>query len=174
MPNPRPFLITRPAVDFGTFLGLTNQALGYSLATASDSTRRELSDSERFLSCLAAMKDADAPVGLLPKLYRHVCFSMLVIAEEADLLDILEACGSAFVVSNTIARGVQIAVVTGTLDSWRDAVVTGSSPSVQTPVRDCFNKIHGLFVAEGLNVWSDYKSRTAPDQTFYLEDRRLR
>ena len=43
------------------------------------------------------------------------------------------------------------------------------------PVRHCFNKLHGLFTAAGLNVWGDYTPRSTPDQTFLLlEDKRGR
>ena len=73
-----------------------------------------------------------------------------------------------FVAVETIVRGVQAAVVTGTLSQWRDAVVSGCSKGVPTPVRHCFNKLHGLFIAAGLNVWGDFTPRSAPDQTFLL------
>jgi hypothetical protein len=42
-------------------------------------------------------------------------------------------------------------------------------------VRHCFNKLHGLFVAAGLNVWHDFTPRSTADQTFLLlEDKRGR
>ena len=36
-------------------------------------------------------------------------------------------------------------------------------------VRAGFNKVHGLFRGEGLNVWGDYRAREAPDHTLLLE-----
>jgi len=76
-------------------------------------------------------------------------------------------------VVETIVRTVQVAVVTGTLAQWKEAVASGCSKGVSTPVRHCFNKLHGLFVAAGLNVWRDFASRIIPDQTFLLlEDKR--
>jgi len=75
----------------------------------------------------------------------------------------------------TTVRGVQIAVVTGTLAQWRDAVASGCSRNIESPVRRCFNKLHSLFTAAGLNVWGDFQTRQAPDQTFLLlEDKRGR
>jgi hypothetical protein len=91
------------------------------------------------------------------------------------MLDILQcAAGMPFVINDTISRGIQVAVITGTLAQWRDAVKSGSSPGVEVPVRQCFNKIHFLFESAGLKVWSDCRERPAPDQTFYLEDKRNR
>ena len=92
------------------------------------------------------------------------------------MLDILQLCaGLPFVAVETIVRGVQAAVVTGTLAQWRDAVLSGCAKGVPTTVRHCFNKLHGLFTAAGLNVWPDCTTRSSPDQTYLLlEDKRGR
>jgi len=171
---PSVVLISVPSIDFRTFIGLSHKVLGRSPAASSDACRRELSDAERFLSCLAALRDERAPAGLSPRLLSHVSFSALVGADERDMLDILQCCaGCPFVVVETVVRGVQAAVVTGTLSQWRDAVVSGCSKGIESSVRHCFNKLHGLFIAAGLNVWGDFQTRQAPDQTFLLlEDKR--
>jgi len=173
---PDAVLVQVPSIDFRTLIGLSHKVLGRSPAAPSDACRRELSDAERFLSCLAALRDEQAPVGLSPHLLKHVSFSAFIGADERDILDILQLCsGMPFVVVETIVRGVQAAVVTGTLSEWRDAVVSGCSKSTPTPVRHCFNKLHGLFTAAGLNAWGDYTPRGAADQTFLLlEDKRGR
>ena len=166
-------LVSAPAIDFRTFLGISHKVLGYSPAQQTDACRRELSDAERFLSCLAALRDPQAPVGLPPSLLAHVSFSVFLAADERDMLDILQfAAGMPFVTAETLARGVLAAVITGTLGQWRDAVKSGSSPTAEPSVRWCFNKIYGLFNAVGVNVWGDFRSREAPDQTFFLENKR--
>jgi hypothetical protein len=171
---PSVVLISVPSIDFRTFIGLSHKVLGRSPAASSDACRRELSDAERFLSCLAALRDEGAPVGLSPHLLTHVSFSAFIGADERDMLDTLQLCGGMpFVVVETIVRGVQAAVITGTLSQWRDSVVSGCSKGIGSPVRHCFNKLHGLFTAAGLNVWGDFQTRQAPDQTFLLlEDKR--
>ena len=172
--QPEAILINRPAIDFGVFLGVSSKVLGYSPGTAADQSHRDLCDAERFLSCLAALRDQSAPPGMPPKLLTHVSFSAIIVADERDMLDMLEcAAGMPFVVAETLARGVQAAVVSGTLAQWRDAVKSGSSAGVEPSVRRCFNKLHGLFCGEGLNVWTDFRTREAPDRmTFLLEDKR--
>ena len=172
---PDAVLVQVPSIDFRTFIGLGHKVLGRSPSATSDACRRELSDAERFLSCLAAMRDERAPVGLSPHLLKHVSFSAFIGADERDMLEILQLAGMPFVVVDTIVRGVQAAVVTGTLDQWRDAVVSGCAKGIPTPVRHCFNKLHGLFTAAGLNVWQDYSPRRDTDQTYLLlEDKRGR
>ena len=166
-------LIQQPAIDFTKFIGLSHKMLGYSPASAADASRRKLSDAERFLGCLAAMKDVDAPVSLSPHLLAHVSFSVLLAASERDMLDILEYCSAMpFVATDTVARGVQATVVTGTLAQWRDAVISGCQPDVEVSVRGLFNKILSLFESACLNVWTDCERRPASDNTLLLEDHR--
>ena len=173
--NPEAVLIHRPYIDFGVFIGVTHKVLGYNLASAADAIQRRVSDAERFLTCLASLRDPQATVGLPPKLLAHVSFSVLIVADDRDLIDILECAAMPFAVADTLARGVQVAVVTGTLNQWRDAVTSGSSPDTEVTVRSCFNKVYSLFCNEGLNVWTDFRTRPATDQvTFYLEDKRGR
>ncbi len=77
-------------------------------------------------------------------------------------------------VAETTVRGVQTAVVTGTLARWREAVKAGSSPKVAATVRHGFTRIYDQFCIQGLDVWGEFNIRPAADQTFYLEDKRGR
>ena len=168
--QPQVLLVTTPSVDFRAFLGACVQVLGYSPATAADASSRDLSEPEKFLSCLASLRDQQAPVSLPPNLLSHVSFSVLLVADERDLLDILERCaGMPFVTAETLARGVLATVITGTLAQSRNAVAAGSSREVEPSARAGFNKVYGLFCGVGLNVWGDYRAREAPDCTLLLE-----
>lgn len=171
---PDALLIQQPSVDFAAFLGRTTQVLNYSPSSQADACGRQLHDAEKFMSCLAAMKDQEATVGLSPHLLAHVTFSMLITADERDMLDILEYCsGMPFVIADTCARGVQVAVVTGNLSQWRDATISGCQPQIETTVRMLFNSIVALFESVNLNVWTDCERRQA-GPTFLLEDHRSR
>ncbi len=100
-------------------------------------------------------------------------FSVFIGADQEDMLDILERCpGMPAVVAETTIRGVQAAVVTGTLAQWREAVKAGSNPKVAATVRHGFNRIYDQFCIQGLDVWNEFIVRPAADQTFYLEDKR--
>jgi len=170
--NPECLLITMPAVDFRTFTGVCQQVLGYSPLRAADASPRELSEAEKFLSCLAALRDKKAPAGFAANLLSHAAFSVFLVADDRDLLDILERCsGMSFVTADTTVRGVTAAVVSGTLAQWRDAVAAGSTRAVKPFVRIGFNKVYGLFRGAGLDVWGDYSTRPAPDDTLLLEYR---
>ena len=163
-------LIIAPAIDFTTLLGLAHDALGYDIASVADASPRELSDAEKFLVCLAALKDESAEITF--NLLSHISFSVLVIAEERDLLDILERTGMPFVRAETKARDMNVAVLTGTLAQWKNAVASGTDEDAPVPVRVCFSKILLLFDCVGLtSVWSNFE-RQADCGGFYLEDKR--
>jgi len=173
--KPDAVLLSKPNIDFNTFLGLSKQALGRSIVSKVDAAERDMSDAEKFISCLGAMLSPKISAGFIPSLLNHVSFSIFVGAETRDMLDILQCAASMpFVAVDTIAGSVQIAVITGTLAQWRDAVKSGSEPTAELPVRQCFNKVYALFKAADLNVWSDFRAKQANDQTFYLEDKRNR
>jgi hypothetical protein len=168
--TPTAVLITQPAVDFNTLLAVSHQALGYSIAASSDASRKEQHQAERFLSCLAALRDRGAPVGLSPNLLCHVSFSVLVAADELDTIEILEcAAGMPFVSTETRVRGVQLTVISGTLAQWRDAVVSGTRR--QGAVRELYCNIMGQFEAHNLNPWTEFNKKWH-GQVFMLEDRR--
>jgi hypothetical protein len=158
-------IIQQPSVDFGTFLALAQQALGFSPSAKIDACPVERSDAERFLACLAEMKHEN----VTPNLTAHVSYSVLVIADDHDMLDILSVCGMPFVAQDTTERGVQLAVITGTQQQWRDAVKSGSARERAHTVRAFFNHLMSLFDA---SMCKDYDSHTLPDKTRYLTYKR--
>ncbi|MEN6365653.1 MAG: hypothetical protein ABFC88_02430 [Thermoguttaceae bacterium] len=167
-------LITTPAIDFTKFLSLTYEAMGYSIASTADSSGLKMVDTAKFLYCLAALKNESAEI-ITANLLCHLSFSILVIAEERDLLEILEmTSGMSFVRAETTAVNVDIAVITGTLLQWKDAVVSGTSEATAPTVRTCYSKILLLFDRVGLtSVWQGYDRTTAPDRSgLLLEDMR--
>jgi hypothetical protein len=172
--TPSVVIVTQPQVDFNVLLGLSHKLLGYSPATKVDETRREFSDTERYISCLAALRDQNAPAGITPNLLTFASFGILIVAEERDMLDIIEAAsGIPVVLAETVNRGAMLAILSGTLAQWRDAVKSGASPAVEYNVRLCFCQIMSLFERINLgHVWKEFTIKPQTDHTFYLEDKR--
>ena len=172
--KPEAIIICRTEVDASTFLGIALRVLGHSPSAAADASGRTMSDAARFISYLAAMRDPKAKVELSPKLLAHVSYSLLMVVDGVDVLPIMEcASNMPFVSVETTMRNVWLLVITGTLLQWKTAVIAGSSLDVDSSVRFLFNKIQGLFQEEGVNPWTDYRQRQAPDQvTYLLEDKR--
>lgn len=170
---PNALLVTQPTIDFSTFLGLSQQALGYNPSQSADASPVQRSEAERFLSCLAALRDENAQAGLPSHLLSHVSFSVLVAADDRDMLNVLQITSAMpFVVAETLVRGVQLSVITGTLSQWQVAVKSGSSKSSNFNVRAFFNRVMAIFQEAGLDVWKEYECHSMPDRTLYLEDKR--
>lgn len=155
-------------------LTIGHQMLGYSLSAKVDASRLEQSDTSRFTSCLAAWRDKDAPAGITPNLLAFTHFGILVAAEERDMIDIIScAAGIPFVPTETVARGVMGMIFVGSLAQWRDAVKTGTSPTVEHNVRALYCNVMTLFEKEGLaDAWKDFIAKPLHDNTFFLEDKR--
>lgn len=167
--KPAAILITQPVIDFNSFLAVSHKVLGYSLAASSDKAHDQ-HPAERFLSCLAAMRDEHAPAGLPVNLLYHVSFTILLASEELDTLSILEcAAGMPFVTAETINPGVDLTVIYGTLAQWRDAVVSGTRRDGNVQVLYC--SIMAQFEGMNLNVWTDYNKKWS-DGLFLLEHRK--
>ena len=85
------------------------------------------------------------------------------------MIDMLESCsGMAFTYAETKMRGALVSVITGNVQQWRDAVVTGTNHR-QTTIRTGFNQIHDLFVQAGLaSVWNKYEQKPQGDGSYLL------
>ena len=138
--TPNFLLIQTPSPDFNKLLTLSQQALGYNAAEGIDASLIERSEAERFMSCLAAMQERGACPGFAPHLLSHVSFSVLVAADEQDMLVIVEKGEMPFIVINTKVRGVQLAVISGTLAEWKR-------------MGNTIPRIREVFIANNLDVW---------------------
>jgi len=169
-------LIMLSNLDLNTLLPLSREMLGYSLAKAADGLTAPLSQSAHQLACISAFKDSKAPPTVkaaIPylELY-HAGF--LIAADERDLVDILEISAMPFVAVDTIQRGIQAAVVSGSLDDWIRAVKLACRPQASSrDVRYVYNLIYNQLCNIGLkDIFGNLRSTDLRDKTFLLEDKR--
>lgn len=167
---PRSALITQPSLAVEELVLACSQLFSHKVSDGIDSSPRNLSDAEKFLSILSAMREPGAPASLPPDLIKHATFSVLTVAEERDMVDIVVTCSGMYtVVAETKGRGIMAVVITGTLDQWREAVVTGCNQRINYEVRSGFNQIHSLFVGAGLGaVWKGYRQTNDGPDLFHL------
>ncbi len=172
--TPQVVVIVQPNIDFNTLIALNSQILGYSLSHKVDQSRLDHSDIDRFLSCLGAFRNEDAPITPTPESLHFASTTLQITADERDMLSIIEsALGMPVFVRETIVRGVLSAIIHGTLAQWRAAVKSGARQDADRNVRACYCQIMGLFEQLGLkDLWNDYQTKSMNDRTFYLEDRR--
>jgi hypothetical protein len=176
MMRPGVALISKTSLDLGTLLPLSREVLGYSPAKAADAA--SLSDIPHQLACLSAFKDEKAPTSVRwaePHLGMFVV-GFLVVADEWTMLDTLAwTAGMGVALTETKQRGIQAAVITGTLAQWQHTVRLACRNDNQQPeVRYVFNAIYRKLVDEGLrDIFDGLRLSEQPDQTFLLlEDKR--
>lgn len=163
-------IIIQPQFSQSLFLAACQKMLGYSPARAADANN--LSGIPHLMAILSAFrnKDANPTVKQSKDIIDLLHFSCLIAAEDYDMLPILEvAAGMPFIFTNTLARGVQVAVVSGTLKQWRDVVLRGCRDSQSTPIRACFDRLYLDFCQLGLTDLFGGIKKQNPDRTFYLE-----
>ena len=169
---PNVLIVQTPNADFGSLLTFAREALGYNPAASLDASSIERSDTERFISCLAAIEDRKARPGLAQHLLGHAAVSVVVAADLADALDIEAIAAMPCVTTETRLRDVRLLVLTGSLEQWKRAVLSGAISLRPPTVRTCFNRIMSAFIAAGLNLWKECRSETLTDGTLLLEDKR--
>lgn len=165
---PQSILIQQPAVDLAQFVGACSQIFDHNVAEGIDKDHRKLHIAEKLLSVLDAMRNPGIPVGLPTDLLEHVTFSVLTVTDLESMIFLLGICsGLRIVVTETKERDIMVAVITGTLKQWRDAVAQGCH-EVQTPtIRAGFNQIYSLFVGQGLGaLWKNFRQK--PDNNTFL------
>jgi hypothetical protein len=170
-------LVLLSNLDLNTLLPLSREILGYSPAKAADGVTIPLSNSAHQLACVAAFKDSKAPPTVrvaIPYLELfHAGF--LIAADERDLVDILEISAMPFVITDTLQRGIQVAIVSGTLDDWARAVKLACHPqaSINRDIRYVYNAIYTQLCNIGLkDIFGDLRTTELHDKTFLLEDKR--
>jgi hypothetical protein len=171
-------LILKTSLDLGCFLPLSREVLGYSPAKAADAMTVPLSDIPHQLACMSAFKDEKAPTSVRwaePHLGMFVV-GFLVVADEWTMLDILAwAAGMEVAITETKQRGIQAAIITGTLVQWQRTVRLACRNNNQQPeVRCVFNAVYRKLVDEGLrDMFDGLRLSEQSDQTFLLlEDHR--
>jgi hypothetical protein len=169
---PEAILISQTHSDNAKLLSACTQALGYSPATATDKSMRQQGPSETFLSYLAAIRNQSAPVGVDEALLAHVSFGFLIFADDEEMLSVLQPAGMPFVSAETVKDGVSMAIASGTLQQWHNAIRAATTDTSHPSARTLYSKILNIFDSLGLSaVWRHYDRKT--DRVgFLLEHKR--
>lgn len=160
--NPSAVIVLQPQFNQGLFLTLCKEMLGESPSRIADANG--LKGLPHLLSVLKEFSgDAQEDVHGL------ITFGCLLASDERDTPLLLEVMsGMQFALTETIVRGIQAILVTGTLHQWIQAVARGCRQDQTTAVRMCFDKIYVCFCQQGLAALFTGTKHDLPDHTFYL------
>lgn len=173
--DPGVALILLTKLDSDTFLPLSREVLGYSPASAADSLGIPLKELPHSVACIASFKDKDTHPHLGPVSPHFNLFhaGFLIAADERDMTEILELTGMSYTRTETLSRGIEAAVISGSLIQWRDAVKLSCSlagPRPSRGVRHAFNSVYNILINNGMqSLFAGFQITNLPDKTFLLK-----
>ena len=165
--EPEAILIGKSEIDSASIIQAGKKLLKKDLGI----NARKL-DVKGFLTVLAAMEDETVTtLGVLENpghLLSHLSYSFLVITDEP--YETIRKTKLDIQISNT-PKGLCLCVFTGTLHTWRIAILDCSNELTSYQTRLLFNKIHAILESEGLGkMLSGYKRPKLSDNTYKLTE----
>ncbi len=165
-----------PNIAWVTYLKDTSSLTGRSPTLGIDNSNLKLSDYARFLASLGELQSGQEqkPLDVLRSQLnplKHLFFGFLISGSSSLIFRIMELTD----LDVTTARGkdkIRIAVVTGNLKLWKDAIIVCLDKSLikNYELRWVFNEILDCFYSAGLrNIFDDYRKQGLEDHTYLLE-----
>ncbi len=173
--DPGVALILLTKLDSETFLPLSRKVLGYSPASHADSLTIPLKELAHSVACIASFKHEDnSPLlGVESPFFNLFHAGFLIAADERDMIEILEFTAMAYTRTETLSRGIEAAVISGSLPQWRDAVKLSCSLAGPRPprgVRHAFNSVYNILLNNGMqSLFAGLQVTNLQDKTFFLK-----
>lgn len=170
--------LTTSTPDWATFLKVAQEGTGYNPLRGVDSLGRELSDPAKFIAALSAFQDRselERPIAAIREsrsVQRHLFYQFLLIADADTVREALERT-DINITSAPSTNGLEIALMSGTLQQWRDATLECCTQTAPYNLRFAFDGVVIHFERLGLqDLWHDWRKRALPDQTFLIEHKK--
>lgn len=160
--------IVQPQIDWTAYLMTAQKVLGVSISMDFDRAKIQPSAlafvvSANTLNQQTPASDIDVPAT------RHLSYAFLLIALSDSYHDLIEETSLNLTSSETARPGFRIAIVSGNLEQWKQAVVSCSN-SENPDVRVFADKIRQYFESIRLGgLWTHYTKTKSKDQTLKLE-----
>jgi hypothetical protein len=167
---PDAILIGRSNINFEVLLGTAKQVLGRSISKTLDSQGKDITKPISYLTLLSEIKNNSFNADDAGHLLAHYFYTFAIACDPKTLNDLLEQ--SRLKIISAEGNSMHFAVVSGTLEEWRTAIINCCSEQSSFNLRLLFDKIFLMFEQEGLlKLFMNYKKRTLPDRTFKLLER---
>jgi len=167
--------ITLSQVDWTNYLSVSKRLLGRSPATGVDNCPAQLSSISKYLASLAEFKlgrtsDVQSNLRRPGPWLRHFSLSFMVVSSTTTILFFAETTSLDVLSAPAAEDEGRVAILSGTLADWRDAVIICCNPDVPKRLRLLFNTIKRAFDQLGLNdIWFEYRAKDLHDDTYCLE-----
>jgi len=167
-------LLTQPLPDLIALNKLSREALGFAASTAADSSRRVLTEVEKFLASISSMQSGSPVEVPQADTLRHVSISFLIIASEHTAMEVKNTCcGAACTTIRTLVPDIDLVIISDHLLGWRHSIILGCSGDGSREARECFNNIHNIVSNRIIStLWQGYQKPGQSDKTFRLEKKK--
>jgi len=164
--------ISVPTIAWGDFIKRIAELTGRSPTFGVDEYPYKLSEYARYLAILGEFRfgKKQNPIQTIQNaedLLDHLHFSFLISGPASLIFDIMERTDLEIVM--TRIKGGRSAIVTGSLNQWKSAVVrilTGKAkPEICSVFSYCFNFFKFLGLQE---IWNDYRIKPQADKDILL------
>lgn len=161
-------------VAWQQYLSTSKELLGRSISNSIDGYVGELSDIAKYIITLAEFKlnktlDPKAVLRGQGSWFEHFFLSFMILSSNSVILFIAETT-SLDTISSSSTGKQRLAIISGSLKSWREAIIICCSQNATVRIRKIFNEIYFCLKKLGLSdLWYDYLPTTLSDNTFYLK-----
>lgn len=162
-------LVQFSSLDLTKLLPIARRALDRSISEAADSI--DSNPPLHHMLCVANIKEP----GIRPSAASCVPYlnmfhaGFLIAAYERDIAEILEIAGMPCILVESVARGVCVVFIAGTIDQWKTACLRGCVQTVTREARHTYNLIYSEFNKIGLASVFEARKTEKTDNTFLLE-----
>lgn len=169
--TPDAVLITKPDVSWDTLFTLFQKFTGRALTKTVDVKKLNPRELRNFMIELAEFKtntfNPDSILRNPGNISDHISLSFLIICDNELRIQLSE---NFKILSTETKDRSLLCIVSGSLTEWRSGVINCCSDLATYNLRLLFDKIYIQLDQLGLGLlWSEYRKKTLPDKTFYLE-----
>lgn len=165
--------ISMTSIAWPQYLIAAKQALGHSITTQLDTAGMKTDSLAAFIATIGNIVDPDVkPSALLADagaLLRHVSFGFLAAVDTSLLMQVMEQTSLSITSVTLPNHNTRLAVITGSLEEWRSAIINGCSV-LSTYEYRAFLDVCMLHMEKHslAPLWQFYHKETIADKTFIL------
>ncbi len=149
--------------DLAAYLPIAREALGHGVSGKADAA--SVCDEIHNMMCTAGLFGGEAAD------VDHLYFVAYIIAcDERDMPDVLSLAGMPHISVESQVRGLRVAILSGSLPEWRNALRKGCGRGCGSEVRKVYNRVANDLTNRGLEgIIGVVERKPQPDSTFLLE-----
>jgi hypothetical protein len=155
-------MIMFSAFDLETFLPIARKALGHGVSSKADA--EALSSELHNMLCVSGLIE-----GSVEDVEDFYSLAYLIAADERDMPSIVQVASMPHIVADSVARGIQAAIIAGPISGWLKAVRKGCDDHVSSEVRKIYNIIYKDLDSRSLCDTLKVRTHQQDDSTFLLE-----